>query len=136
MDFESLSPGSTATDAKYQNGIVSCLYLDNLTQCRYLIEFRTPRLRSCFFSCEPIGFDSCAKTKIDRLEELLTVKNRKYQLGTQNSSLRAARFGSLIAIGLRAEDYPYLASIRTVKTNITFIAVPISSLSDITVTEM
>jgi hypothetical protein len=66
------------------------------------------------------------------LSDLISVdKYGKYTLGEKDVCLRAVRFGAVIALGLKAEEYPYLASIRTTEVNITYVAVPIISEDDI-----
>lgn len=133
MKFSELSDNSTALNLKYEKGIVSFTYDDRASGVSYLVKIKCPRHRSCFFSIEPVGLKGCAKTCIDNLSDLISVdKYGKYTIGEKDVCLRTVRFGAVIALGLKAEEYPCLASIRTTGENITYVAVPVISEDDIT----
>lgn len=132
MKFSELSDNSTALNLKYEKGFVSFSYDDRLSGSSYLVKIKCPRYRSCFFSVVPVGLEGCAKACVDKLSDLLSVDQYgKYALKHNADYLRAVRFGSIIALGLKAEENPYLASIRMTETNFVFVSVPISSEEDI-----
>lgn len=133
MKFTELSDNSTALNLKYENGIISFLYDDKNSSQKYEVKIKCPRHRSCFFSVVPVGLDGCATAVLEKLDTLLEVNEQgKYVLGESGPELRAVRLGAVVALGLKAEEFPYLASVRMTETKFTFISVPISSEDDIT----
>lgn len=133
MKFSELSNNSTVLDAKYEKGVVSFSYHDRVRNTSYLVSIKCPRYRSCFFSMEPVGFEKCGEAAIDKLSDHLSIDtNGKFTLGKSDVALKAVRYGSIIAVGLKADEYPYLASVRSVGSNIVYVSVPIRDENDIT----
>lgn len=131
MKFSELSDDSTALNLKYEKGVVSFSYDDRSSGASYLVKIKCPRYRSCFFSVERVGLDGCARVSIKKLSDLIDVDERgKYMLGENN--VRAVSSGAIIALGLKAEEYPYLASVHALTRVVIYVAVPIKSEEDIT----
>lgn len=134
MKFSELSEKSTALNLKYEKGIVSFTYDDLDSKKLYLIKIQCPRYRCCFFSMEPVGLNKCARALIENLSNILGVdKNGNYTLDKKpHNFISPLLSGAIIALGLKAEEYPYLASVRMFEKAITYVAVPVSSEDDIT----
>jgi hypothetical protein len=89
-------------------------------------------MRSCFFSFISGGLINCAVTCIERLDEMLDINTTGFYTLTDSRKIsKAARNGAIIAVGLRATDATYLASIRMKDINASFISTPINSENDI-----
>ena len=131
MKFSELSDDSTALNLKYEKGIVSFSYDDRLSGKSYLVKIKCPRYRSCFFSIEPVGLEGCARVSVTKLKDLIDVdENGKYAIGKNNAW--AVSSGAIIALGLKAEEYPYLASVHALTRMLIYVALPIKSEDDIT----
>jgi hypothetical protein len=133
MKFSELSDNSTALNLRYEKGVVSFTYDDRVTAISYLVRIQCPRHRSCFYSMVPVGIQGCAIARFEPLKDLIGIdESGKYILKKANSSIGASLSGSLIALGLKADEYPYLASVRIFPKYLTYVAVPVSSEDDIT----
>ena len=136
MKFQFLKENSTASNIHYITGEVSCLYHEVETDKKFRIKFRCPVNRGCFFSTTPGPLVNNAKCSLENLGILLNINaNGKYILEPGKNLFESIQSGSVIALGLNSNEFPYLASIRMPGVlrvvGPTFIAVPVRSESDV-----
>jgi hypothetical protein len=132
MKFTSLGANSTAIGIKFIANQASCLYHDTSTNVKYRISIKTPLSRGCFYSTTSGSLVNSANCFVDSLDTYLSIdKNGKYTFNNLIDVHKALCNGSVIALGLSCEDFPYLAAIRMFKSGLCLLAVPIRGHEDI-----
>jgi len=126
IQFTELNDRSTAYDLSYRNSTLFCCYQDSRFGKNYQIEIECPIERPSFYSMAAGGLRNCAKTKIVELSYWLDIdEHGKYRLKKENG-LVTLKFGAVLAIGLYADKYKYLASVTT-DIGLVYFAVPVMS---------
>jgi len=141
MEFQSLSENSTATNLKYRTGIASCFYHDCKTDRRYIIEVCCPLSRGCFYSTVSGELKGTAKCYFEKLDGLIDIDSKGlYCLNDSSKLSKMLVDGSVIALGLKSGEYPYLVSIRMSgllkDSGPTFLSVPVQSIKDVKLKEL
>lgn len=140
MNIKSLGESRQVSHLKYITSKITCLFHDSLSNKKFRISINCPIRRACFYS-NMGGSVAAANCYFEETKSLLGIdKGGKYFIAQAQRYMEPILDGSIVALGLHAEKYPYLFSIRTPKVgNIysgVFLAVALQNFNDIEIIEI
>lgn len=140
MNIHALGASRKVGHLKYVTSEVTCLFHDSLSDRRFRIIVNCPKMRACFYS-DMGGFLSTSNCHLEETKTLLKVNSKgRFIIGPDMNPMEPTTDGSLIALGLSADSYPYLFSIRAPKIggifSGVFLAVAIQSTEDVNLVEI